>query len=103
MSTDPATAPPPAALRGAETSLSILVVDDESGLRDMLSRSFSREGHRVTAVGDGRAATERASTDHLDIVLLVVAPGPRPDGYEVRRAGRGPRTTRTIITPTTPD
>ena len=32
-------------------SLSILVVDDESDLREMLTRSFSREGHQVTAVG----------------------------------------------------
>jgi hypothetical protein len=37
-------APPPGA-RGANASLSILVVDDESDLREMLTRSFSREGH----------------------------------------------------------
>jgi CheY-like chemotaxis protein len=50
-----------------------LVVDDESDLREMLTRSFSREGHRVMAVADGRAAIDRASTDAFDIVLLDVA------------------------------
>ena len=30
----------------------ILVVDDESDLREMLTRSFSREGHRVLAVAE---------------------------------------------------
>ena len=97
MSTDPATAPPPAALRGAETSLSILVVDDESDLRDMLTRSFSREGHRVTAVGDGESAIDRASGDHFDIVLLDVALGPGPDGYEVCRTLRARRNVVPII------
>ena len=74
MSTErqiPVSAPP----RSADASLSILVVDDESDLREMLTRSFSREGHRVLAVADGRAAIDRASTDQFDIVLLDVALG----------------------------
>ena len=64
--------------RGADASLNILVVDDESDLREMLTRSFSREGHRVLAVADGRAAIDRASTEHFDIVLLDVALGAGP-------------------------
>ena len=70
----------PSPPRGADASLSILVVDDESDLREMLTRSFSREGHRVMAVADGRAAIDRASTDQFDIVLLDVALGAGPDG-----------------------
>src|SRR3984957_11160565 len=89
----PASAPP----RGADPSLSILVVDDESDLREMLTRSFSREGHRVMAVADGRSAIDRASTDHFDVVLLDVALGPGPDGYEVCRTLRGRRTGGAII------
>jgi len=83
--------------RGADASLSILVVDDESDLREMLTRSFSREGHRVLAVSDGRAAIDRASTDSFDIVLLDVALGPGPDGYEVCRTLRGRRNVVPII------
>ncbi len=81
----------------ATPSLNILVVDDESDLREMLTRSFSREGHRVMAVADGRAAIDRASTEHFDIVLLDVALGPGPDGYEVCRTLRGRRNVVPII------
>src|SRR5690348_11964852 len=87
----------PATPRSAEASLSILVVDDESDLREMLTRSFSREGHRVMAVADGRAAIDRASTDQFDIVLLDVALGAGPDGYEVCRTLRGRRNVVPII------
>ena len=33
-----------------DTTLNILVVDDESELRELLVRLFTRDGHRVTAV-----------------------------------------------------
>ena len=60
-------------------------------------RSFSREGHRVTTVADGRTAIDRASTDHYDIILLDVALGAGPDGYEVCRTLRGRRNVVPII------
>ena len=94
----PATASPaPPGARSSDASLSILVVDDESDLREMLTRSFSREGHRVMAVANGRAGVDRASTDHFDIILLDVALGPGPDGYEVCRTLRARRNVVTII------
>jgi DNA-binding response OmpR family regulator len=67
------------------TPLNILVVDDESPLRETLRQSFTREGHTVMAVADGRSAIDRASTTRFDIVLLDVALGASPDGYEVCR------------------
>ena len=82
---------------GPEGSLSILVVDDESDLREMLTRSFSREGHRVTAVADGSSAIDRASAEQFDIVLLDIALGPGPDGYEVCRTLRARRNVVPII------
>jgi DNA-binding response OmpR family regulator len=78
-------------------SLSILVVDDESDLRQNLTRSFSREGHHVVAVPDGRAAIDRASTDRFDVVLLDLALGPGPDGYGVCRELRTRRNVVPII------
>src|SRR6202045_966904 len=88
---------PPRTARKGDPSLSLLVVDDESDLREMLTRSFAREGHRVFAVADGRSAIDRASTEHFDIVLLDVALGPGPDGYEVCRTLRGRRNVVPII------
>jgi DNA-binding response OmpR family regulator len=81
----------------AERELAILVVDDESDLREEVKRSFRREGHRVTAVADGRSAIDRASTEAFDVVLLDVALGPGPDGNEVCRALRARHNTVPII------
>src|ERR1700716_1242446 len=88
---------PHAAPRATDASLSILVVDDESDLREMLTRSFSREGHQVMAVADGRSAIDRASTEHFDVVLLDVALGAGPNGYEVCRTLRSRRNVVPII------
>jgi DNA-binding response OmpR family regulator len=71
-----------------EGSLSILIVDDESTLRETLTRSFQREGHATMAVADGRTAIDRATTDRFDVVLLDAALGAGPDGYEVCRTLR---------------
>jgi DNA-binding response OmpR family regulator len=68
--------------------LNILVVDDEAELREILRRAFSRDGHRVLSVADGRAAIDRATTERFDVVLLDVALGGDPDGNEVCRTLR---------------
>jgi DNA-binding response OmpR family regulator len=78
-------------------SLNILVVDDEAALRDTLSRSFTREGHRVEAVADGETAVQRASAEQFDVVLLDVALGAGPNGYEVCRTLRARRNIVPII------
>jgi DNA-binding response OmpR family regulator len=79
-------------------NLDILVCDDEPSLREALRQSFEREGHRVMAVPDGRAAIDRASTQRFDILLLDVALGPTsPDGYEVCRTLRERRNSVPII------
>ena len=77
--------------------LEILVVDDESELREQMKRLFERDGHRVLAVADGRSAIDRASTAHFDVLLLDVALGSGPDGYEVCRALRERRNVTPII------
>src|SRR6201982_4128055 len=97
MSVGRSTQTPASAGRSADASLIILVVDDESDLREMLTRSFSREGHRVMAVGDGRSAIDRASSEHFDVILLDVALGPGPNGYDVCRTLRARRNVVPII------
>ena len=72
-----------------DATLDVLVVDDESELRELVRRSLAREGHRVVAVPDGRSAIDRASTASFDIVLLDVALAEGPDGFEVCRTLRG--------------
>jgi two-component system, OmpR family, response regulator RegX3 len=79
------------------TSLNILVVDDEETLRENLTRSFTREGHRVESVATGEEAIERAGADQFDIVLLDVALGQGPSGYDVCRTLRERRNVVPII------
>jgi DNA-binding response OmpR family regulator len=79
------------------SALRILVVDDEATLRETLTRSFSKEGHTVEAVGDGAAAIERADGGRFDVVLLDVALGSGPNGHDVCRALRERRNVVPII------
>ena len=81
-----------------ETTLDLLICDDESDLREALRQSFEREGHRVVAVADGRSAIDRASTQAFDVVLLDVGLGPTsPDGYDVCRELRRRRNIVAVI------
>jgi len=81
----------------AEGSLDILLVDDDAPLRAMLTRSFTREGHVITAVAGGGEALDRAEGSSFDIVLLDVALGPGPSGHDVCRTLRARRNVVPII------
>ena len=64
-----------ATMRGM-TSARILVVEDEPRLRELLRLYLEREGHRVTDVGDGRAALAAFDADGADLVILdLMLPG----------------------------
>jgi DNA-binding response OmpR family regulator len=78
-------------------ALEILLVDDDDPLRELLSRSFEREGHRVTAVADGQSALAAAAERPYDIVLLDVALGAGPTGHDVARMLRSRRDVVPII------
>jgi DNA-binding response OmpR family regulator len=80
-----------------EGALDILVVDDDQPLRDMVVRSFEREGHRVTPVADGHAALAAAAEQAFDVVLLDVALGAGPTGHDVARLLRQRRDVVPII------
>ena len=79
------------------SALDILLVDDDQPLREMLTRSFEREGHRVLAVADGDAALDAAGERPFDVVLLDVALGAGPTGHDVARMLRSRRDVVPII------
>jgi len=54
------------------TRESILVVDDEPGVRSMLEAILKDEGYGVTAVGTGEAGVAAAASGSFDAVLLDV-------------------------------
>jgi DNA-binding response OmpR family regulator len=62
----------------------ILVVEDETPLREALEYNLTRQEYTVEAVGDGMSALEAARRLHPDLILLdLMLPG--LDGYEVCR------------------
>ena len=61
---------------GPTPPLALLVIDDESGLRDMLSHTFTRRGWKVTAVESGEKGVAAAREEDFDVVLCdVMMPG----------------------------
>jgi two-component system, NtrC family, nitrogen regulation response regulator NtrX len=69
-------------------SETILVVDDESGVRSSLTAILADEGYRVEAVASGEAALAALEKRRYDLVLLDVwLPG--ADGLEVLSRIRG--------------
>jgi DNA-binding response OmpR family regulator len=65
----------------------ILVVEDERDLNNLVRRHLEDEGHRVVQAFDGLAAVQAAQAERLDLVVLDWML-PRLDGLEVCRRVR---------------
>ena len=67
--------------------VSVLVVDDESDIREAVSEVLVDEGYVVHGAGDGVEALRKARAHHPDLVLLdLMMPG--MNGWEFRAAQR---------------
>ena len=75
----------------------ILVVDDESDVRDLLSKFLTRRGYEVDTASDGLAAIEAIRNTHPDIVLLDIRL-PKIDGLSVLQQVRDEGGNTAIIT-----
>jgi DNA-binding response OmpR family regulator len=65
----------------------ILVVDDDPIVRDVVVRYLERDGHRTLVAEDGDRADELLRREHLDLVVLdVMLPG--QDGLALSRSIR---------------
>ncbi|MGE5584824.1 MAG: sigma-54-dependent transcriptional regulator [Bacillota bacterium] len=56
--------------RGARGATSVLVVDDDEGIRETLEAVLSEEGYQVATAGTGRGALELARQRQFHLVLL---------------------------------
>ncbi|HYI11948.1 MAG TPA: response regulator [Thermoanaerobaculia bacterium] len=79
---EPPADPAPVRLHHSATNGLLLVVDDDSANRDVLSRRLKRQGHQVETASSGRDALQLMSEQDFDIVLLDIMM-PDMDGYEV--------------------
>jgi DNA-binding response OmpR family regulator len=77
-------------------SPNVLVVDDDSIVRDVLERYLTRDGFRVTSAGDGEAALEAVERSLPDLVVLDLML-PRVDGFEVFRQLRAREPATAVI------
>jgi len=75
----------------------ILVVDDESDVRDLLRKFLTRRGYQVDTASDGMAAIEAIRDNHPDIVLLDIRL-PKVDGLSVLKRLRDDADDVAIIT-----
>src|SRR5213594_1460319 len=60
----------------------LLVADDDPGLRESLERTLTREGYRVLLASDGRAALERLQDGAIDLIVTDLT------GLELLRAAK---------------
>ncbi len=65
----------------------LLIVDDEQGIRQLLTLVFEREGHRVRAAEGGRRALELLRAEPSDLMISDVKM-PDMNGIELLRAAR---------------
>src|SRR6266536_5274071 len=69
----------------------ILVVDDDATIRDILERYLRREGFSVRTTADGQTALHTVSTEKPDLIVLDLML-PQLDGWEVCRRLRAETT-----------
>jgi DNA-binding response OmpR family regulator len=74
----------------------VLVVDDDPIVRDVVVRYLERDGHRTLVAGDGHRAEELLEREELDLVVLdVMLPG--KDGLSICRSIRSRSSTPVIL------
>ena len=74
-----------------ERAKKILVVDDESGIRFLLSEVLMNKGFEVSLASDGQESLDKLEQDHFDLVVTDINM-PRLDGVamlkRMKRTGR---------------
>jgi two-component system alkaline phosphatase synthesis response regulator PhoP len=74
----------------------ILVVDDQSSVRQLLQEYLTEQGYRVFTATDGQNAIYQARHEPPDLILLDIMM-PKMDGYQFLRQYRQERQTPVII------
>ncbi len=72
----------------SQAGKSILLVDDDQGIRELLDAYLSRSGFQVRTVGDGAQFRDAMTRDVADLVILDVML-PDEDGFSLCRWVRG--------------
>ncbi|UCD62831.1 MAG: response regulator [Candidatus Zixiibacteriota bacterium] len=65
-------------------TISILVVDDQEMMRNLLEKILAREGYRILTAGDGREAMKILRKEEVNLVISDMKM-PKMDGFELLR------------------
>ncbi len=88
MSEETPTMPAKGDQRPTDDAAHLLVVDDDTRIRDLLKRYLSEQGFRVTTAADASEARRRLSGIDFDLLIVdVMMPG--ESGVELTRSLRG--------------
>ena len=80
---------------GNSTSL-VLVVDDDPGIRRLLTRYLTEQGYQTTAVSDGKGMNQWLQSNQPDLIILdLMLPG--EDGLSLTRKIRATGNTPIIM------
>ena len=72
-------------MAGPESGLTVLVIDDDPSVRELLTRVLVKEGYQVKTANDGTTGVAMAITQQPDIIVLDVMM-PTMDGWAVLSA-----------------
>ncbi|MBL1280672.1 MAG: response regulator transcription factor [Fluviicola sp.] len=75
---------------------SILIIDDESDIREILGYNLKKEGYKVFSASNGVEGISIAKKEHPDLILLDVMM-PEMDGIEVCEILKEDETTKNIL------
>lgn len=85
----------PVVYQGFSMSKSILIIDDEQDILDLLKFNLESEGYQVYTASEGETAVKSAKRFRPDLILLdVMLPG--KDGWEVIRELRSDANTQNL-------
>jgi YesN/AraC family two-component response regulator len=65
-----------------DARISLLIVDDERAVRQLLIRGFDGQHYQITEASDGRSALDKLRTEEFDIVISDISM-PKLDGIEL--------------------
>jgi CheY-like chemotaxis protein len=74
----------------SETLGSVLIIDDEAAVRDLVAEALVARGHRIAVAASGREGLARFESEPYDVVLTDLGM-PDLNGWEVARAIKGVR------------
>lgn len=77
-------------------SASLLVVDDERGIREIIKKYAQFEGYTVTEAADGMEAVNTCGLQHFDLIILDIMM-PELDGFSVCKEIRKTHDTPVIM------